>query len=423
MSGVMLYHCRVLLSAILTMMAASPAFASWVPVPPALPAPTGRVVTVTTEPELQAALGSLTSGTTVVIAPGTYVLTRTLYVKGPLSDVAIRGASDSRDDVILQGPGMTNPNYGAVEFGIWVGGDVQRLLLANMTIRDVYFHPIIMNAGPSAPRLYNLHLINGGQQLLKTNPDENGRGINDGVIEYSQFEYDPESRDWYANAIQVLGGANWIIRNNLIKNIKAPSGQQAGPAVLAWLGASNTTVEGNTFINCQREISFGLMDHTPNDNTGGIIRNNFIFRDDSVENGDVAIGVFDSPQTKVLHNTILIGGTYPNGIEYRFPDTTGVLIANNLLNRAITAREGATASVVSNSTAATADMFVNAAAGDLHLQPGASSVIDRGSALPDVTTDWDGQPRNVGPPDLGADEYEPGAQQPPATPKGLRIIR
>jgi hypothetical protein len=417
-------RCRVAAGVLVLIARTSPALAWWTDSPPPLPPATGRVVTVTTETELQAAIGGLTSGTTVMIAPGTYVLTRTLYVKGPLADVVIRGSTDRRDDVVLQGPGMTNPNYGAVEFGIWVGGDVQRLTLADMTIRDVYFHPIIMNAGPQSPHLYNLHLINGGQQLLKTNPADNGSGIDNGVIEYSMFEYAPNSRDWYANAIQVLAGQNWIIRNNLIKNIKAPSGQQAGPAMLAWFSASGTIVEGNTFINCQREISIGLIDRTPNDHTGGIVRNNFIYRDASVEDGDVAIAVFDSPGTKVLHNTIYIaGGSYPNAIEYRFPDATNVLIANNLTNKVIAARDGATATVTGNYTSATIEMFVSATTGDLHLVSTATAAIDHGSVLPDVTIDWDGTPRAAGgTPDIGADEFTADTARPPATPKNLRIV-
>jgi hypothetical protein len=409
-------------AAVALMAGATPAAASWVDQPPALPAPTGHIVNVSTEAQLQAAITTLTSGTTVMIAPGTYVLTRTLYVKGPLADVVIRGASNRRDDVVLQGRGMTNPDYGAVEFGIWAGGDVQRLTIANLQIRDVYFHPIIMNAGPQSPRLYNIHLVNGGQQLLKTNPADDGSGINNGIIEYSVFEYAPQSRDWYANAIQVLAGSNWIIRNNLIKNIKAPAGEQAGPAVLAWFSASGTIVEGNTFINCQREISFGLIERTPNDHTGGIIRNNFIYRDATVD-GDVAIGVFDSPGTKVLNNTIYTAGTYGAAIEYRFPNTTGVVISNNLTNKAITARDGGTATVTGNSTTATLDMFVSPATGDMHLRPTAAAAIDHGSALADVTTDWDGAPRSSGGavPDLGADEFIPGSS-PPSAPTNLRIV-
>src|SRR5262249_43617507 len=157
-----------------------------------------------------------------------------------------------------------------------------------------------------------------------------------GIIEFSVFEYAPASRDSYANAIQVLAGSGWIIRNNLIRNIKAPSGQQAGPAVMAWFSASDTLIEGNTFLNFPREISMGLIERTPNDQTGGIVRNNFIYRDASVEDGDVGILVADSPGTKVLNNTIFIaGGTYPNAIEYRFADTASVLIQNNLTNKAI----------------------------------------------------------------------------------------
>lgn len=403
--------------------------ASWLDTPPALPAPTGNVVRVTTEQALQNAVNTLTSGTTIVIAPGTYQLTRQLSVRGPLQDVTIRGETNHRDGVVLAGAGMANPNHGGLEFGFWIGGDVRRLTIANLTVRDLFVHPIIMNAGPTAPRFYNIHLINGGEQLLKTNPAGDGSGINGGVIEHSVFEYSPNSKNWYANAIQVLAGSNWIIRNNLIRNIRAPAGEQAGPAVLAWFSASNTLVEGNTFINCQREISFGLIERTPNDHTGGVIRNNFIYRDASVSGGDVAIAVFDSPNTRVLHNTVYIGGSYPNAIEYRFPHTTGVVIANNLVNKAIVARDGAAATSQGNSQAATAAMFVDPTSGNMHLQSSATIAIDHAVALPEVTMDWDGQPRVSGAAaDIGADEYSttppppPPGDKPPAAPKGLRIV-
>jgi len=59
-------------------------------------------------------------------------------------------------------------------------------------------------------------------------------------------------------------------------------------------------------IDCQREIAFGLVERTPDDHTGGVVRNNFVYRSATIA-GDAAIGVFDSPNTQVLHNTILIG--------------------------------------------------------------------------------------------------------------------
>ena len=47
----------------------------------------------------------MASNTTILIAPGTYPLTRTLYVNGPFTNVTIRGATDNRDDVVLVGRG------------------------------------------------------------------------------------------------------------------------------------------------------------------------------------------------------------------------------------------------------------------------------------------------------------------------------
>ncbi len=375
---------------------------------------------VATEPQLQAAVARLASNTTILIAPGTYTLTSTLYVNGTFANVALRGSSGNADDVVLVGPGMTNASYGNVPFGIWSGGNVQGITIANVTIRDLYYHPIIFNGGTQSPRVYNVRLVNAGQQFIKANPDASGAGVNNGVVEYAVIEYDTTSRDYYTNGVDVVAGQNWVIRNSLFHNIRAPLGQLAGPAILMWQGSSNSVAEGNTFIDCQREIAFGLIERvTPHDHAGGIIRNNFIYRHATVA-GDAAIGVFDSPNTRVLHNSIVISGTYPNAVEYRFGGTTGVSIANNLLDAAIAARDGATATVSGNYTSASAGLFVNPAAGDLHLKATASVAIDKGALQPNCTTDWDGSTRPVGAAaDLGADEFGSA----PTAPTNLRIVR
>jgi hypothetical protein len=391
------------------------------PAPP-LPAPSGTVVSVATEAQLQAAVAGLTSNTTILIAPGTYRLTTTLYINGTFSNVALRGASGNADDVVLAGPGMTNASYGNVPFGVWTGGNVQSPTIANLTIRDFYYHPIIFNAGTQAPRVYNVRLVNAGQQFLKSNPDGAGGGVNDGVVEYAIIEYDSTSRDSYTNGVDVHTGKNWTIRNSLFRNIRAPQGQLAGPAVLMWNGSSGSVAEANTFIDCQREIAFGLIDRgAPHDHSGGIVRNNFIYRSASVA-GDVAIGVFDSPNTQVLHNTALIGSAYPNALEYRFGGTTGGVIANNLFDAAIQARDGATGALSGNYTSAASSFFVNPAGGDPHLKPTATAAIDRAPLQANCTTDWDGRTRPVGPAaDIGASEYSDSAS-PPEPPRNLRIL-
>jgi hypothetical protein len=293
----------------------------------------------------------------VLIAPGTYVLTHTLAISGPLEDVAIRGASGRRDDVVLVGPGR-DVESSAVPHGIWVSGDVRRLLVANLTIRDVRYHPICFNPGPRAPRVYNVHLVNGGQQLIKANPATDGSGVDDGAVEYSLLEYDPTARDAYANAIDVHGGARWLIRDNLVRNVRPPSAALAGPAVLMWNHTADAVVEANTFVNCQRAISLGLIARPGHDNTG-------------------------------------------------------VVIANNLCNRAIAGRDGATASVNGNDTSASPDLFVNPRGGDLRLLPSAARAIDSAAPDPGVATDWDGRPRAAGvASDIGAWEWQPGSTVP-----------
>jgi len=388
---------------------------------PPLPAPSGNVVRVSTEPELQAAVRNLASDTTILIAPGTYHLTNTLYIGfRSLTNIALRGATNRRNDVVLVGPGMTNGNFGNAPYGIWTGEGVQGILIANLTISDFYSHPIIFNAGTASPRVYNVRLAEGGEQLVKSNPDASGKGIDNGIVEYSVLEYSNTSRDWYTNAVDVHGGTGWIIRHNVFRNIRAPFGQLSGPAILMWRGSRDTIVDGNTFVNCQREIAFGLEDIAGNEHTGGIIENNFIYRDSWVS-GDAGIILWDAPSAQVLHNSILISGTYPNAVEYRFPDTAGVLIANNLTDGAIASRQGATATLMNNSTAATASLFVNPSAGDLHLAITARGAIDTAVPVPGAATDWDGEPRSPSAPDLGADETAVAAATRNASPDGTIV--
>jgi hypothetical protein len=315
---------------------------------------------------------------------------------------------------------MAAANDGGVPFGIWVGGDVRGVTIAHLTIRDVFNHPIMLNAGAESPLIHNVRLTNAGQQFVKANPDGAGGGVDNGVVEYSLIEYTTTSRDDYTNGVDVHSGNNWIIRHNLFRNIRAPQGQLAGPAILMWNHAANSVVDGNTFINCHREISLGLIQRTPDDHVGGIVRNNFVYRSPS-GGGDAAILVADSPGTQVLHNSLLLSGTYPNAVEYRFANTTGVAIAYNAADARVVARDGATGTATGNHMTVTAAMFVDAPSGDLHLRATAASLLDQiQSPVAAAGADWDGEPRPAGSTDIGADEYRQGA--PPRAPVNLRVV-
>src|SRR5215510_12337497 len=143
---------------------------------------TGSVVQVSTEAQLQNAVSNLQPGTTILIANGTYNLSRTLLVNN-VNNVTIRGASGC-DGVVLVGQGMTNPNFGAVPDSIW--SNSSNTVIAHLTVRDVYRHPIILNPGAQRPHIYSVRLKNGGEQLIKGNPTSLAQeGINDGIVEYS----------------------------------------------------------------------------------------------------------------------------------------------------------------------------------------------------------------------------------------------
>src|SRR5689334_17819809 len=101
---------------------------------PQLPVTGARIVNVSSEPQLQTAMGNLQTGDTILLANGTYNLSSTLYINGK-NNVTIRGTSGSTN-VVLAGRGMDNSNYGNVAFGIWSNGT--NTTVAHLTIRDTW---------------------------------------------------------------------------------------------------------------------------------------------------------------------------------------------------------------------------------------------------------------------------------------------
>jgi hypothetical protein len=216
--------------------------------------------------------------------------------------------------------------------------------------------------------------------------------------------------------VDVLAGRNWIIRDNVFARIRAPVGQLAGPAVLMWRNSIDTVVERNWFIDCDRGIALGLDvpdnrysrdGETTYDHRGGVVRNNVLWRTPGSPTGDTGIIVNYAFNFAVLHNTVLLNGTYSLGaIEYRFAPSTG-RISGNLTDGRIVQRDGASASLDGNLDGAMADWFVAADAADLHLAPSAPAV-DHVRAISEVGDDVDGETRPVGArSDAGADEMSP----------------
>jgi hypothetical protein len=378
--------------------------------PPKLEAPKGTVVRVRTEAELQDAVRKLQSGTTILIEPGSYRLTNTLVIRGGVKNVAIRGASDDRNRVVLKGPGMRQKDFGNVPHCIMVSGATD-VLIANLSLGDVWFHPITLQGqeGCKRVRVYNVRLFDAGEQFIKANPDGRGGGADDCVLEYCVFEFTDTARHYYTQGMSVHTAKGWVVRNNLFRNIRGPKEDaKVGGCIDFWHGSKNTTVEGNVIVNCRMGIRFGIVDRKRMDGThdheGGIIRNNVFWRQKgAVPDPDGAIMVWDSPGTKVLHNTLILNGTYEGGgaIEYRW--TKGVVLANNLTDARIWKREEADGQETNNRLAKDLSVFSKAPAADLRLIPRGRTALGPVPPLADCPLTIDGHKRSD-PTDAGAYE-------------------
>ncbi len=374
---------------------------------------TGNVVTVSNDSELQGAISSLTPDTTIVLAPGTYNLTSTLYIR--VDDVTIRGATGNRNDVVLFGSGMENSDFGPVPHGIWT--DASNLHIEDLSIGDVWFHPIFLSGDADSPHLQNLRLFDAGQQFVKgSSGGDVGLGCDNGIVENCLIEYTNQPSTvnsgggiGYFNGVDVHGGSNWIIRNNRFVNLHNPDGTDHpyAPTILMWNGSTDTLVENNIFINCDRSIALGLINRTSFDHEGGIIRNNIIYMDaglfspSRISGADGAILVWDSANTKVLHNTILVNGNHPNAIQFRF-NTVGSEARNNLMDATIRDRENdGTYSESGNTTNAPLSLFKNPSQYDLLLKADAN--VAQEPLLSDCLEDIQGDLRQ-GLVDVGADE-------------------
>ncbi|OGF21343.1 hypothetical protein A2316_03240 [Candidatus Falkowbacteria bacterium RIFOXYB2_FULL_38_15] len=335
---------------------------------------------------------------TILVENGTYTINNMLWVSG--NGVTVRSRSGNREAVILQGDGMA----GSVSHIFNVAGN--NFSVKDMTLKRVANHAIQLQANVDGFSANNIHFLDTGEQMLKIAYDAGNMSASsdNGLVENSLFEYSAgRGPQYYIGGVDAHNAKNWIVRGNTFKSIKSPSDNIAEFAIHFWSESENTLVERNTIINCDRGIGFGLGDRG---HVGGIIRNNMIYHDSSEGFADVQIGLEDARNSQVYNNTIYMANSYPNAIEYRFGSTTGLQIYNNLTNKAISARDGASGTASNNVTNAMASWFVAPASGNLHLKSSISSVVDQGRTISGLTNDFDKETRPKGSGiDIGADEF------------------
>jgi hypothetical protein len=424
---------------------------------PALPPPSGNIVNVSTEAGLWSAVNTAQEGDTILLADGTYNLGQNgHYVWIDTPNVTLRSASGNREAVVL------DDNYSGTEIVSIVASNVT---VADLTIKRAGTHPIHVTSSDGGDTentlIYNVHIIDPGQQAIKINPHAAKVYFPDnGEVACSHIELTDAGRAevWNINGNCYTGGVDahqaqgWVIRDNLIEGFWCPgsgngicsgSGEPnelSEHAIHLWTGSRDTVVERNVLVDNARGVGFGLMQsgsgRTYGDNPcpeagggyvghyGGIVRNNFIFASRgelfSSDCGfDCGICLWQACHSKALHNTVVSTQAPFSSIEWRFSNTyvdiTNNLVSHNLMDR------GGSATLAGNLEYQPLSLFVDGAGGDLHLAATATAAIDQGESLASglCDDDVDGEARPIGSArDIGADEY---GVSPPAVVTDLRV--
>jgi hypothetical protein len=360
--------------------------------------------------------------TTFLFADGTYDLSggNLLHVTTP--GLRFVGASHDRDAVIL------DADHAIGEIFLVAASNTT---IAHMTVQRALWHPIHVTGGDAANTantlIYDVAVIDPGQQAIKINPSGQGFYADQGTVACSAVIMTDAGRshveDCYTGGIDAHSAWGWVVRDNYFEGFWCDAGLSEH-AVHFWVTGRDTLVERNTIVDCARGVGFGLgQDGNGNErvyaddpcpgadylgHVDGVIRNNMIFAGRpelfASESGfDSGVALEQACGAVVAHNSVVSVEPPFVSIEYRFANTAATIV-NNLTTHGIVMRDGATASLAGNLEDQGLEGFVDGQGGELHLGEGAAA-IDAGdpSGLDWAGTDFDREARDATP-DVGADE-------------------
>jgi hypothetical protein len=391
------------------------------------PPPEGPIVTLSPSdaPNLPQLVADAEPNTTFYFNDGTYDLSGANLLHVTTPGLRFVGLNRDRDAVIL------DANNALGEIFLVAASNTT---IAHMTVTRAYWHPIHVTGGSAANTentlIYDVAVIDPGQQAIKINPSGEGFYVDNGTVACSSVVMTDVGRalvsDCYTGGIDAHSAWGWVVRDNYFEGFWCDAGLSEH-AVHFWVTGRDTLVERNTIVDCARGVGFGLglsgngneriYDDDPcpiADYLGhvdGIIRNNMIYASRpelfaSEYAVDSGIALEQACGTIVAHNTVWFFQQPFVSIEYRWPNTDAIL-TNNLTSHGIVLRDGAIAQLASNLEYQGGEHFVDELTGELHLVAG-SAAIDAGdpSGLDLAPNDFDADPRDATP-DVGADEYLP----------------
>lgn len=395
---------------------------------PPWPAAAGNVIMAGPSDNLVQVVSGASDGDTIMLASGTYdVSAQPIWIGVP--NLTLRSVSGNRDDVILDG-GYVNNGSGEL-----IGINADGVVIADITLRRSRYHPIHVTGSAGGTMdvvIYNVHLIDPGEQAIKVNRNGNGDPADGGLVACSRIEMTPAGRaqvesqtssgsSCYTGGIDAHAARDWVVRDNHISGFWC-SGDLSEHAIHFWRGGRDTLVERNLLINNARGVGFGLTDGGArvydddpcggeHDHYGGLIRNNVIIGTDNAmfasnAGMDGGISFANACDATAVHNTIASTQAPFASIEWRFPKTNATII-NNIATGVFRERSDASAVLAGNQSEVGLNFFADVEGFD-----GALAASGAGAAAVDAgvtgyegiaSTDFYGQTRDSTP-DVGAIE-------------------
>ena len=375
--------------------------------------------------QLDETIATAASGTTFVLADGSYDRSGEPAITITAPGVTLRSGSGDPEAVVLDGGG-------AATLLVQIAADdvtIAELSLRGSADRLVAITPT-GGVAPQRPRIHRVHFADAhGFQLALEGDFAADAFVDDGEVACSRFEVGDAFRQGQTDcngmsAIKSFGSARWIVRDNVFDGFWCPN-SAAFVTVHFGYGARDTVIERNAFRDSYRGPMLGweadaMGTRAAPDGAacpsaqhfGGTIRNNMVWVGGAAlaaapTQPDTMMSVWSACDVVVQYNTLVNLFAVGYALDPRFSDTTGSVV-DNLMTDHVEVRDGATIIDSGNVVDQGFGLFVDASAGDLHLVAGASAAIDAGVsvAVPPPSDDFDGQPRDDAP-DVGADEYVP----------------
>ncbi|MBE1287780.1 MAG: right-handed parallel beta-helix repeat-containing protein [Alteromonadaceae bacterium] len=290
-----------------------------------------------------------TGNTVIYLLDGVYNIGRTLNINS--ENITMMSVSGNPYETVIMGSGHDSG------IGNLIRVNRSGFRMDGITLTDASFHTVQVAGELDVDNVHFNRMIfqDAKEQLFKVSHNYNNspeKTSDNGIVENSIFQYTRGiAYQYYSGGIDAIGATNWQVRNNVFRDISSPSRRIASFAVHFWINSKDNVVADNLFINNDRHIGFGLSHQKKNvkhNHSGGAIRNNVILHAKTTPFADTGIALEQSPKTIIENNFVYLRHRYPRAIEYRFPETTDVVIKNNHTNKHISSRDGGTAELVKN---------------------------------------------------------------------------